>query len=312
MEKHEESMNCKKEIVILRGEEVKRTRTLWEEVFETDSREFVEYYYDIKAIHNICFVIEEKEQIAAMVHLTPYDICIKADKNEKIPVTYQTYYIVGVATRKQDRHKGYMTQLIEAAFAYMQKEKVLFTFLMPASPAIYEPFGFRYIYERMEYQMIQDKRLPMPQESVNIQGRNCELMLRTATTDEDCIELAEFAQHFLEKNYTFFLKRTKEYFKILLSELASENGQIYMVYIEQKLCGYFMYAKEEEGFVQEVLLEGEAREILFDNRKPFLLECKETKPIIMAKYLGTKGQEEDLLKELAEGKISRGFINEIV
>lgn len=305
-------MYCQKEIVIMRGKEVRRTRTLWEEIFSTDSQEFIDYYYKNKAPHNICFVIEEENQVVSMLHLTPYDICVKADKNVKKTVVYKTYYIVGVATREQYRHKGYMTQLLEAAFTYMRKENILFTFLMPASPAIYEPFGFRYIYERIEYQMLQEKRLPMAREIVHIQGKENKFELRVAATEEDCTELADFAQHFLEKEYAFFLKRTKEYFKILLGELESEEGRIYMVYAKEKLCGYFMYAREEEGFVQEVLLERAAKEVLFGEKNPFLLECKEPKPIIMAKYLGVTGLEDELLKKLAEGKMSRGFINELV
>lgn len=288
-------------VKILNGEAVGLTRALWEEVFNEDSKAFTDYYFEYKAPENVCFTIWENDEMVSMLHLTPYDICV--NKTGGAPVTYHTYYIVGVATKEQYRHKGYMTRMLEAAFDYMRKQDVLFTFLMPASPAIYEPFGFRYIYERTDYEL----RDYEPTEGACAQS----LTIRKAK-EEDCVGLAEFAETELAKRYNFYLKRDETYYRRLMKETESENGAVFMVYHENELAGYFLYAIEEEAFIQEVLLNDEAEKLLTEAEQPFLRKKAEKKPIIMGKYLGGQGREDDLLKELAEGVLPNGFINEVV
>ena len=57
-------------------------------------------------------------------------------------------YIVGVATDKNSRRKGYMRQLMEKALKDMREEGMPFCFLMPAFEALYLPFDFTYIYKK--------------------------------------------------------------------------------------------------------------------------------------------------------------------
>ena len=51
-----------------------KTRKLWEEVFTEDTREFLDYYYFVKARDNHIFVIEEDDGIRAMLQLNPYEL----------------------------------------------------------------------------------------------------------------------------------------------------------------------------------------------------------------------------------------------
>lgn len=311
-------------IEILTGKEVLLTRPLWEEVFNEDSEAFTEYYFTHKATHNICFVIKNAEEIVAMVHLTPYDICVNRkvlevtengnDNRVIMPVkTYKTYYIVGVATKGTCRHRGYMTQLLEAAFQYMKKQGVLFTFLMPANPKIYEPFGFQYIYERTDYELTDSELTAC--ERIDCERSLSSVSIREAK-DKDCALLADFAMARLYEKYSFFLKRDASYYGLLIHELASQNGGIYMVYVEETFAGYYLYAKEKDIFIQEVLLKEEFEPLLMGEDSSFIKPVKKKKPIIMGKYLGAFPgnfkSEEHLFKEIAEGKIQGGFINEIV
>lgn len=130
-------------ITRLTGTECNLTRNLWESVFQEDSRKFVDYYYEQKAKDNIAYVTGE-EPYEAMLFRTPYPVQIQ-DKLKELS------YLVGVATREEYRHNGRMTALLMTAMQEMYKERLPFTFLMPADPAIYDPFDFSYVYERPQW-----------------------------------------------------------------------------------------------------------------------------------------------------------------
>ena len=73
-----------------------KTRSLWEQVFSEDSQEFVDYYYYIKTKDNTIYVIEEDDEIRAMLQLNPYQVKLQ---ESVVP----SDYIVGVATQAEYR-----------------------------------------------------------------------------------------------------------------------------------------------------------------------------------------------------------------
>ena len=77
----------------LKQEEHARTRALWEEVFQEDTKAFLDYYYYIKTRDNQIFVIEEDGAIRSMIHLNPYQVKVE---NRYFP----SAYIIAVATDK--------------------------------------------------------------------------------------------------------------------------------------------------------------------------------------------------------------------
>ena len=83
-----------------------KSRSLWEEAFPEDSREFDDYYFKEKTRDNRILVKEEDGRILSMIHLNPYLVKIK---DQICPLDY----IVGVATRKDRRHEGHMKSLLE-------------------------------------------------------------------------------------------------------------------------------------------------------------------------------------------------------
>ena len=60
----------------LRRQEHSRTRGLYETVFSEDSQRFVDYYYERVAKENEIYVVEDGEEIRAMLHLNPYPVCL--------------------------------------------------------------------------------------------------------------------------------------------------------------------------------------------------------------------------------------------
>lgn len=246
---------------LLKEKQVLRTRALWEAIFSTDSKEFVDYYYTYKAKKNDIFVIEAENEIISMLHLTPYEAVVKAG-DRRIAVSY----IVGVATKEAYRHRGYMATLLLEAFSYMYQKRQPFTFLMPANPAIYEPFGFRYIYDRAVYHL-------------NTQIRDEKLRIKRMEANE-LADVIVFANEQLKEKFDLYLYRDEEYYVLLEKELQSENGAVFLIYKKEELIGVYLYAQEdEESFIQEVILSKDC-----ENYELFIEE-KKKKPIIMARII---------------------------
>lgn len=258
------------QIECLKGQDVLMTRPLWEEVFSEDSPAFTEYYFQKKAVLNTTFICRllsaksaepshDKDKkstgerdslpggIISMVHLTPYEINIEGS-------ICPSFYIVGVATKKSHRHRGLMAALLKRAFAYAKSLYCPFVFLMPADPAIYESFGFSYIYSRPQYdvpRIISQKEVYI--NSFPLGDIHIHCMEKTAS-DAELKQLSAFADSTLKEQFDYYLTRTPAYYETLLAELASQNGCIFIFTINGQIEGYFLYVQEEgTPFIQELL-----------------------------------------------------------
>ena len=280
----------------LQTEEHIKTRALWEAIFTEDSKEFVDYYYAVKAPENEIYVIEQDGRIVSMIHLNPYAMRIGKS-------IYETHYIVGVATDERYRRRGYMATLLRHALQVMESRGEPFTFLMPASEAIYKPFGFSYIYE---------------------QRQGCVVGKRDAIEDlrwseaskEDCGEIAAFANAMLQK-WDVVTWRDARYYQTLLAELGSEGGGILLARREDGIAGVFCYAFDEERedgtlvLREPLCLEREVLERAVyqitdsETEQAFCTGFGEqTKPMIMAKIL-----HPELALDLEKQTV---FLNEVV
>ena len=302
-------------IECLQGKKVLATRPLWEEVFSEDSKAFTDYYFANKALSNTTFICRHlsTEQIVSMVHLTPYEMTIQ---KTGVP----TFYIVGVATKKSHRHRGLMSTLLNKSFEYAARLLCPFVFLMPANPAIYEPFGFSYIYARPQYSVPEIiKRREIYINHLSATGIQVQY-LEKETFPKILSALSDFAAETLFAQYDYYLTRSPSYYNTLLSELYAQNGGIYTFSLHNRLEGYFLYTEEESRpFIQELLfshklhsyldspnyvnspdngLFAASMDSLFDNSNavPYVMSTlfpaplSECKPIIMAKNL-LSGQE---------------------
>lgn len=292
-------------IECLQGQKVLDTRPLWEEVFSEDSKAFTDYYYTQKAPGNTTFICRHLPtgQIVSMVHLTPYEMALRG-------ISLPTFYIVGVATRESFRHRGLMSTLLNKSFDYAAGLHCPFVFLMPANPAIYEPFGFSYIYSRPQYAIPEN----LFAKEVYINGFSASeirvQVLEKEASFQTLNALADFASHTLSAQYDYYLMRTPSYYRTLLLELYAQNGCIYTFTLHNRLEGYFLYAEEEKSpFIQELLFSNrlyshiasmhyvnrtELSSALPTDSQPsqnsimstaFPIPLPESKPIIMAKNL---------------------------
>ena len=288
-------------------EDCKLARSLWEEVFPEDSIQFTDYYFEHKASRNIGYVIGDSPY-DAMLFRTPYIVRIGEKKRE-------LSYLVGVATRTECRHKGYMRHLLTKAIEEMYGEKQPFTFLMPANPAIYEPFGFQYVYEREEWNLAEetmdatDMTESLEESGLDYDYDATDFELQAASMESNrekqakksiktlngicgvkklqkkmpqypvLEQLVDFANRILKEKYQIYVYRDVAYYEMLLKELEAQNGDIYILFENGDIKAYFLYAKEEgKVFIQEVLQEDGVS-----------LECLQKqqykKPIIMARIV---------------------------
>lgn len=274
----------------LRQEEHIRTRKLWEEIFTEDTAEFLDYYYSVKTADNEIYVIEDQGEIVSMLHLNPYQMRIENQ-------IYPTHYIVAVATNLQYRRRGLMAKLLHYVLQEMQDRGEPFTFLMPASEAIYKPFGFEFVYT---------------QGSSLVAGKNHSGIAFSFAKEEDCKDIAAFANECLQA-YDVTTWRTENYYKAILAEQISENGGILLAKQNGKLKGVFCFANEGQLELREPLFSEEkvlhqAVFHLTGNETEEVL-CigygnEESKPLIMAKVLQPEFQ--DILKK------AKVFLNEVV
>ena len=280
------------EIRKLRQEEHIRTRRLWEEIFTEDTSRFLDYYYFVKANDNEIYVMEDNGEIVSMLHLNPYKMRVM-DK------LYQTHYIVAVATDKRYRKRGLMRQLLNHAMQMMTDRGEPFTFLMPASEAIYKPFGFEFVYE---------------QKRERVSGKKCEdsTLEIVVACPEHCKAIADFANEYL-KEYEVVTWRDAKYYQILLSELASEDGGLLIVKKDMRILGVFPYVRGQELQMHEPLTKERfvlqhAIYHLTGNETDRVLctgyGVEESKPMIMAKVLNPQ-----FTFDLKNAKV---FLNEVV
>ena len=242
----------------MEGETCRSLRGLWEEVFSEDSKKFTDYYFQEKAVRNRGYALQSGEGTAAMLYLSPYPVMLRSGNRFECR---EINYIVGVATKEEYRHRGFMDRILKTALRDMYGKRQPFTFLMPADPAIYRPYQFGYIYVKEEY------------------DRNKTAVKQPAGA-EWFPRLAEFVQDFLEKHYDVFIRRDEAYYQVMEKELQAQDGGICTVTEEGRLRGCFLYTQENgKEEIQEAVFDRE------NGGSSPVVPAGTEKPMIMARIV---------------------------
>lgn len=123
---------------------------LWKEAFPEDSEAFLDYYFGKKILDSQVIVKEDEGgKMLTMAHLNPYKVRVR-DRMYVLP------YIVGVATASDSRHQGHMRDVLVTMLQDMHEAHTPFCYLMPASPDIYRPFGFVYVFDQPVWTLRED------------------------------------------------------------------------------------------------------------------------------------------------------------
>lgn len=206
------------------------TRPLWEDTFDEDSKEFVDFYYTYKVEENSIWVAKDDEVILSMVQLNPYQLHFGSS-------IVLAHYIVGVATHEEFRRQGLMKKVLISVFRHMYENKEPFTYLMPAKEEYYTGFDFATVY----YQ----KRGILS----NTLGET-NLIFKSAT-EEDFKKLAVFSEELLSEKYRVFAQRDENYYQMIKKQFEAEHGEVICVYDDAALVGYFFYGEYEAIEVME-------------------------------------------------------------
>ena len=208
------------------------SRLLYEEVFHEDSQNFVDYYYTEKTKDNQIYVVEEDDKIRSMLHLNPYHMYVNGSEKD-------VHYIVAVATQKEYRKRGYMAALLKESLRDMYKSGEVFTFLMPASEDIYLPFDFRTVYEQEKRYYKAGRGEETEESKVTIENAR----------EEECKELAEFANAHLAEHKQVFAIRDEAYYQRVIHEYASDGGSLKIYRKDGKIVdcrGWFLQEDMEK------------------------------------------------------------------
>ncbi|MFV0343545.1 MAG: enhanced intracellular survival protein Eis [Anaerocolumna sp.] len=220
---------------------------LWRECFG-DSISYTDFYFQWKVKDNQIYTVFKEDKIAAMLHLNPYVLNVRGNK-------IRTNYIVGVATKEEDRRQGLMRLLLEKAMVQMNEEQIPFTYLMPAKVEIYLPFGFRNIYEQEAFK----DQIMFTKDEISKNGIHA-IMHETIDirvlnqADSSLLEkLVAFTNDYLESVYDVFVIRDSYYYQRLMHEMRSSKGEVMLVLHNGVIIGYIAYMKDIDIQVAEAI-----------------------------------------------------------
>lgn len=207
------------------------TKKLYEAIFTEDTEVFIDYYYNEVASGNVIYTVGDK----SMLHLNPYEMYVYGHK-------MMVNYIVAVATRVDYRKQGLMRQLMTRALKDMYIEEQGFTYLMPASEAIYEPYDFVVVGAQQYYRGSDELLKEMGSD-----------IIVTEASIEDCEELAIFTNEILKKRSKIYTLHTVEYYKRMLKEQNAQNGGIKIYRSKDAILGLAIYSNEGELKFRDVI-----------------------------------------------------------
>ncbi len=253
---------------------------LWQECFG-DSGSYTDFYFEWVVPYNRIYTLYKEGKLCSMLHLNPYtfeiwEVEVKAD------------YIVGVATKAEERRKGYMGLLINEALDTMYKEDKPFTYLMPAAESIYYPYDFRSVYFQEDW-MGKIKKYGQ-----DIKGSTEAELVKLGMSDlEERRILTEFTEELLKKYHKYYILRSRKYYEKLLSEMESGQGGIAVIKKNGIPVGYAAYMLEDGLQIAECLYEPDFKKEVFqclyqEFSSHIRVEADGFKPSIMMRIVNLK------------------------
>ena len=257
---------------------------LWETCFG-DSKEYMDYYVAWKCKRNRVLTSVREGKLVSMLHLNPYEVSVFGSREE-------TGYVVGVATDPDYRHHGLMRDLLARAAREEDERGRSWMFLMPADPAIYLPFDYRFFY-------IQE-RLELPVNAVCREEDPLDWQGWGEMSPEQRAEGLRFADAFLRKEADVYAVRSEAYYEDLQAERKAGGGDLLFGFRgEEAVCCLSYFREEGELSVTELLAaergladvkitalaRGMKKAEVFDARWTDLPGKRREKPIMMGRIL---------------------------
>ena len=203
-------------------------REMWRSIFG-DPKRYEDFYYQSMYPQNQVLTEEWDEEVVGMIHLNPYVVQVGE-------ASYPLHYIVGVATLEKCRRQGVMRNMLVRCMKDMAERGEIFTYLMPADRAYYEPFDFafiqRFAVETMTGESGKEGLVPL--------------------TKEEFAEASVFLEGFLKEHFGVYTKLGKAYLLQLREECESEDGELLILKDAGKIVGFCCYGQEETVYVRQI------------------------------------------------------------
>lgn len=263
------------EIRVLRQEEKVLTRALYEEAFPEDTPPLVDFYYRYRMSENRVYAAlrtkdaepaggeearaagdtgpsagssgSETPVTEAGRRLLPSDVigmtCLNPYRVLYGGRECRISYLSAVATAKAHRREGIMRKYLTAILRDECRRGAPFTFLEPADPAYYLPFGFAYAADVRHLALRRDaeaERVVLRQEEA---GAFSYVHAETGSPEKGAAgggsggnaadaaqrqlrgELLKFLNRYLSERYAVFAVRDEHYLTNLLAELSAGGGR---------------------------------------------------------------------------------------
>lgn len=208
-------MNLDVRFVNKNSEEMWQVRELYDKTFN-DTKEYTDFLFGEivpdRDTEIIAGFIDEK--LISMMFLRKKKLLSGGQR-------ISSCLIYGVATAEEYRRRGYMSQLMECALSYCGTVGILFIYLIPVNPKVYEGMGF--IPAREE------KRIPL----MDIECENDKYIIEKAHLDEENSPYSEYMSFFsimvegVNKGIT--TEKDEHYFMRKLEQAQVENAGIYVI-----------------------------------------------------------------------------------
>ena len=213
--------------------EKENSRRLYECCFPEDSQKFVDYYYQEKCRDNEIAVIEACGNIVSMVHANPFTVSCCGTQAE-------VHYIVAVATDPEYRRRGYMRQLMQQVLRDCRNRGEVFSFLMPADPAYYEPLGYRYWNNQYVWEIPKEQELLLKGFCQNPEYQS----------DADPKALAQMADRILADQFDLYILRNASYYERIEKNRKAKMAEYMSGMMSKKLRleAFFMLKKTDLNF----------------------------------------------------------------
>ena len=172
-------------------------RQMWKTCFD-DSEEFMDLYFSEKYQNENTLIRFENNRAVASLQMLPYRFVFY---DTEISVAY----ISGACTLPEFRKRGYMTELMTAAFEVMKQRNIPLSILIPAEKWLYN------YYAKLGYEQVFDA------DETEIPLKN---ILDQANGDLD-VAYSLFNQSFNEKD--FCIRKTKSDFLTIVKDAQLDN-----------------------------------------------------------------------------------------
>ncbi|MCC8143846.1 MAG: GNAT family N-acetyltransferase [Tannerellaceae bacterium] len=182
---------------------------LWKTSFN-DSDEFIDLYFTQVYKPENTLVAEKDGRVVAALQMLPYTMTFWGNE---IPVAY----IAGACTAPQEQNKGLMRELLESAFAEMERRDIPLTVLVPAADWLFD------YYRRSGYTEAFDQSARM----YTYTGTAIQLP-EVIVTPARILELKDYYPYFDKKmkERNCCLQHTFDDFNTIFQDLQLSNGQL--------------------------------------------------------------------------------------